>query len=77
MTEVTKWAWLEIFHLTDVFDVVLVSHPLPTPTQLWWYLNRASLTHIETPPPIIPKLRFGNRGIFFVEGLIFEFARAQ
>ena len=33
-TEVIKWAWLDIFHLSDVFDVVLVSHPLPPPTQL-------------------------------------------
>ena len=38
-TEVIKWAWLDIFHLTDVFDVVLVSHPLPPPTQLRWYLK--------------------------------------
>ena len=38
-TEVIKWAWLDIFHLTDVCDVVLVSHPLPSPTQLRWYLK--------------------------------------
>ena len=35
-------AWLDIFHLTDVFDVVLVSHPLPPLTQLRWYLKTES-----------------------------------
>ena len=45
-TEVIKWAWLDIFHLTDVFDVVLVSHPLRPPTQLRWYLKRACVALI-------------------------------
>ena len=43
-TEVIKWAWLDIFHLTDVFDVVLVSHPLPPPTQLRWYLKGLAIS---------------------------------
>ena len=49
VTEVIKWTWLDIFHLTDVFDVVLVSHPLPPPTQLRWYLKQLRLQQILRP----------------------------
>ena len=31
--------WLDILHLTDVFDVVLVPKALPPPTQSRYYLN--------------------------------------
>ena len=52
-TGVIKWAWLDIFHLTDVFDVVLVSHPLPPPTQLRWYLKRM---HGQVPKCMVTEL---------------------
>ena len=35
VTEVIKWAWLDILHLSDVFDVVSVSQCSPSAHTIW------------------------------------------